>query len=212
MNYSSLKTASATTLATLSILALAACSSGSSTSGTSSDSTASASNSATTSTTASALEFSNTWVKATTANMTGVFGTITNTSDHEITLVSVESDASHDNQLHTTEIDATTGTSTMKQVDSLTLKAGQSLELAPGADHIMLMGMHCALPAGTETTIKLKDTEGNTYSFTAQARDYSGAKEEYAPGGHTPHAHDEGTAHGEDSMEASPAVVLPNCN
>ena len=128
------------------------------------------------------LEFTQTWVKAGQGEMTAAFGDVTNHSDKAIKLVSAESSVSEMTQLHTTEIDSKTGTTTMKQVDSMTIEPGETFKLEPGGNHIMLMDMKCSIPAGHTVKITLKDDQGKSYVFEGQARDYSGAKEEYAPG------------------------------
>ena len=43
----------------------------------------------------------------------------------------------------------------------------------------MLMGLNCSLSAGASTTVTLKTEDGATLEFKPEARDYSGAKEEY---------------------------------
>lgn len=152
----------------------------------------------------SALEVNNAWVKATTGSMTGVFGELKNTGDEPITIVSAKSAISDMNQLHTTEIDSS-GTSMMKETESFEVEPGQTYTLEPGGDHIMLMGMQCSLPAGSEATITLTDSNGTSYDFTAEVRDYSGAKEEYAPGEEASVMN--GHSHEGHSMPAS----LPEC-
>lgn len=194
---------SVATLATAALLALSGCGSN----GTASD-TASSSVSAEASSQAPGLEFTDTWAKATTGDMTGVFGKIKNTTDQTITLVSADSDVSDMNQLHTTAIDSS-GTSAMKQVESFEIKPGETLELAPGGNHIMLMGMHCSLPAGTEAHLTLKDSNGKTYEFTAESRDYTGAKEEYAPGEEASSM--AGDMSSDMAMDMSSASALPQC-
>lgn len=171
--------APALSLLVLGTLALSGCASSDNAAETSS---ASASASTSASNENSGLEFTQTWVKAGQGEMTAAFGEVTNHSDKAIKLVSAESSVSDMTQLHTTEIDPKTGTSSMKQVDSMTIEPGETFKLEPGGNHIMLMDMKCSIPAGHTVKITLKDDQGKSYEFEGQARDYSGAKEEYAPG------------------------------
>lgn len=217
-----------TALSTIALLALSAC--GSTTTATGETGyPATASASASTSTTpnadtATGLSIADAWIKASPSNMTGAFAHITNTTDETITITGATSTASKRVELHTTEIDPTTGTSAMKLKDGgFTIEPGQTLELAPGGDHIMLMDMSCALVAGTTAVITIETSAGEV-EIDAPVRDYSGAKEEYAPGeehspatdstdhsGHGTHSHGAGehgaNEHGAESTE----VALPQC-
>ena len=133
------------------ILTLNACGS----TNTNSDSSASATSSSSAAASGSAqsssgpIKIENTWAKATDGGMTGVFGKITNTSDHDVKVVSATSTATDE------------------------------VQLKPGGNHIMLMGLNCSLSAGASTTVTLKTEDGATLEFKPEARDYSGAKEEY---------------------------------
>lgn len=163
-----------------------------------------------------ALTVSDAWVKANSSTMTAAFATLTNTTDQPVTIEGASTPSAGMVELHTTEIDPTTGTSQMTRVDAgFTLEAGASLELAPGGDHIMLMDMGCSLLAGTSTQLTLLTSAGEI-TFEAEVRDYAGAQEEYAPGDHMQHGaevqaseagHEAHSEHGESSAEAT----LPQC-
>lgn len=207
-----------TAFSALALLAVTGCSAADTTTSESSASATASSSASSTSQVPLAVE--NAWVKASTSEMTGAFATITNTGKEAITIEGAQSDAAGMVQLHTTRIDPSTGTSTMSEKEGgFTLEPGQTLELAPGSDHIMLMDMSCSLVAGTTAPITLKTSAGDL-QIEADVRDYSGAKEEYAPGeatspaaetmettgteGHSAHA---GHSNGESSAEAT----LPQC-
>lgn len=208
-------------LSAVALLALTAC--GSANTGASSTAPAASSASASASATAAAsvdastgLAISNNWIKAAPGNMTGAFATITNTSDKAITITGASSSASDRVELHTTELDSSTGISTMKKKEGgFTIEPGQTLELAPGGDHIMLMDMTCSLVAGTTAVITLETSAGKV-SLDSEVRDYSGAKEEYAPGESSPaasaeHSHDHGDGHDHSHAAESTEVALPQC-
>lgn len=162
------------------VLALSACGSSATNSGSSESAAHSSSAAASGSADASAgsLKVEGAWVKATDGGMTGVFGKITNTGDRDVKIVSATSTATDEVQLHTTVKDSA-GNTKMQQVQELVVKAGQTLELKPGSDHIMLMGLTCSLSAGASTTVTLKTEDGASLELKPEARDYSGAKEEY---------------------------------
>lgn len=164
----------------------------------------------------SALTVEDAWIKAAPSNMTGAFATVTNEGAEEVTISGASSDVTGQVELHTTVIDPETGTSMMQEMeDGFSIEPGQSLELVPGGDHIMLMDMKCSLVAGTTSFITLHTSAGDV-EFEAEVRDYAGAKEEYAPGeASSPAAEtmestgtDEHSGHGGTATEEA---VLPQC-
>lgn len=201
-------------LSAICLLGLTACGSN-----TQAQTSASSSASATSSSSASSqqvLDVKEAWVKANSGDMTGAFAKVTNTSDQTVTIEGAQNQYSQMLELHTTELDPETGASSMKKVEGgFELAPGQTLELAPGGDHIMFMGMTCSLPAGDSTQITLKTSQGEV-SYQAEIRDYSGAQEEYAPGEeHASHSaeasegdHSGHSAHGHSEESAS---ALPAC-
>jgi copper(I)-binding protein len=130
-------------------------------------------------TAAESINIEDAWVKAADEGMSAAFGTLENDSDTDITVVSAESAASTMIELHeTVENDA--GEMVMQAKDGgFVIPAGGSLELAPGANHIMLMGLTAPLVAGDDATFTLTLSDGSTYDFTAPAKDYTGANETY---------------------------------
>ena len=188
-----------------------------------------ATGSATHSTTAAPLELTDGWAKAADSGMTAVFGTLTNTSGKEVKLSGADAHGTASSvQLHETVTDSSSGATQMKQKDGgFTLAPGEKLDLKPGGNHIMLMGLTCSLKAGSDLTLQLVTDDG-TQDITVPVRDFTGAKEQYAPGedehaghgdahgsgsGHTPSAdstHDHGSHEG---MTMSPsASTLPTCH
>ena len=201
-------------LALSSLLLLSACSSSNtaSSSFSSPDASASVSVSAGTETSqseaASALKVEDAWIKANTQTMTGAFARITNTSDSPITIQGGSSPSASMIELHTTILDPATGQSSMKELEGgFTLEPGASLDLVPGGDHIMLMGMSCSLLAGSSSTISLQTSAGEL-SFEAQVRDYAAAQEEYAPGDHSGHQTMTETS---SAAPESAQAILPQC-
>jgi copper(I)-binding protein len=125
------------------------------------------------------VEIADAWIKATDEDMSAAFGTLTNDSDQDVTIVSAETDAAGMVELHET-VENEAGEMVMREIEGgFSIPAGGSLLLEPGADHIMLMGLTGALAAGDEVTVTLTFSDDTTYAFTAPVKDYSGANENY---------------------------------
>ncbi|WP_062518031.1 copper chaperone PCu(A)C [Demequina gelatinilytica] len=124
---------------------------------------------------AGTLEITDPWVKTAAPEdmMSAAFGTLTNGSDEDITVVSATSAASPEIQLHNVVDGA------MVEQDGLTVPAGGSLTLEPGGYHLMLMSIPEAIVAGDEVDFTLELSDGETVTFTATAKDFDGANEDY---------------------------------
>ncbi|MCP2317977.1 hypothetical protein APR12_003330 [Nocardia amikacinitolerans] len=132
---------------------------------------------------ADAITIQDQWIKAADSGMSAAFGELTNTGDKALTVVSATSPASERVELHEVVADAT-GTKTMRpKKGGFVVPAGGSLALAPGADHIMFMGLNGPLRTGSETPVTLSFDDGSTMTFTAQVRDFPGNQENYVPDG-----------------------------
>jgi periplasmic copper chaperone A len=137
-------------------LTLAACSSG----GTSND--------------ADSLTITDTWAKAAETGMTAAFGTITNSSNHDINIVAASSPAATEVQLHEVVDDK------MRQVDGgFVIPAGGSLTLQPGGFHLMFMGIPSPIKAGDDVSVTITLSDKSQKTFTAVAKDFTGANESY---------------------------------
>ncbi|QOD42658.1 copper chaperone PCu(A)C [Clavibacter zhangzhiyongii] len=169
-----------TTLATSAILVLAL--SGCGSPAQSSGASPAAAPSATAAAAAPELEVDDAWVKSAESGMSAAFGTIVNDSAQDVTIVSADSPASPMMELHET-VANDAGEMVMRPRDGgFTIPAGDSLELAPGANHLMLMGLTAPLAAGDEIDVTLTLSDGSTYDFSAPVKDYSGANETYEGG------------------------------
>lgn len=119
------------------------------------------------------------WVKAADEGMSAAFGDLANTGDSDVTLVSVTSTASTSMQLHET-VDNGSGSMVMQEKEGgFTIPAGGALTLEPGGNHLMLMDLTAPIVAGDEIEFTLTFSDGSDYTFTAPAKDYSGANETY---------------------------------
>lgn len=137
-----------------------------------------------------ALTVQDAWVRAvptlTADAMTGAFGKITNTSKQPVTIVSGTQDASPKTELHETAM--VDGKMAMRPVSGgFTIQPGQTMELKPGGNHIMIMGLTKPLPEGATVAFTLTLKDGGTVTFRAPAKKFSGAAEPYATTSTTTH-------------------------
>ncbi|MDA3147931.1 copper chaperone PCu(A)C [Leucobacter sp. UCMA 4100] len=148
--------------------------------------------------TESGIEFVEPWAKAA-DGMSGVFGTLKNTSDEEVTLVSASSPRADLVELHeTTMVD---GKMIMREIDGgFVIPAGESYVLEPGEHHIMLMELDSELLPGEVLPLTLEFSNGETMTLDLDVREFAGADEDYGDlehGDHDEHA-DQGD-HGDHS-------------
>ncbi len=134
---------------------------------------------------AESIQINDGWVKAVDEGMTAAFGTIQNDGDADITLVAASSPVSPMMELH--EVVMNDGAMVMQQKEGgIVIAAASMHELAPGNDHIMMMGVNEALLPGDEVMITLEFSDGSTLEHSFTVKEFSGADEEYVGGmGHT---------------------------
>ncbi|MCV7367561.1 hypothetical protein CRI77_01700 [Mycolicibacterium duvalii] len=113
--------------------------------------------------------------------MTAVFGSVGNDGPGEARVVGGSSPQAARVEVHEVVPDAA-GTMTMQPKDGgLTVPAGQTRELIPGGDHLMLMDLTQPLLPGADVEVILEFADGSTLPFTAQVRDFAGGHEDYRP-------------------------------
>jgi len=160
---------------------LAACGSSSSASGSSAAGTAAASSpaGAATSAPATKVTVSDAWVKAAATGMTAMFGVIHNDSGTAVTVAGASTDLSPMVELHETVM--VDGAMQMRpKAGGFTVEAGTTFTLAPGGNHVMIMGLTRPVKAGDQVTVTLKLSDGSTLAVQAIGKDFAGAKESYA--------------------------------
>jgi hypothetical protein len=119
------------------------------------------------------------WVKTAEEGMSAAFGTIENTGDADVVIVGASTSASPMIELHET-VEDDSGAMVMRPKDGgFVIPAGDHLQLEPGGNHIMLMGLAQPIVAGDEVTFTLEFEDGSTLDFTAPAKDFEGANETY---------------------------------
>ncbi|MFI5915098.1 copper chaperone PCu(A)C [Dactylosporangium sp. NPDC051541] len=130
---------------------------------------------------AAALTVKDPWVKTADSGMSAAYGTLLNTGDKDIVVVSATSTASPMMELHeTTMVD---GKMAMKPKDGgFTIPAKGSHEFKPGGDHFMLMDVKTPVKPGDQVTVTLTLKDGSTVPFTALGKDFAGGNESYQPG------------------------------
>ncbi|MFK4729629.1 copper chaperone PCu(A)C [Agromyces mediolanus] len=128
------------------------------------------------------LTVTDAWVKAGDEAMSAAFGELENTGEDPITIVSAETELAGRVELHET-VENETGEMVMREKDGgFAIPAGGSLSLEPGGNHLMLMELGGPILAGEEYTFTLTFADGSSSTFTAPAKDYAGANENYEGG------------------------------
>lgn len=119
------------------------------------------------------------WAKAAEAGeMSGVFGTLENPGTEDLVIASVTSEQAEMAELH--EI---TSAGVMQEIaGDVRLPARGSIEFAPGADHIMLMGLSEDLLPGDDVELTIRFSDGTESQVSVPVKDYAGANENYDSG------------------------------
>ncbi|MHA2789118.1 copper chaperone PCu(A)C [Corynebacterium sp. S7] len=171
-----------------------------------SESSTAASSSATADANAQAIVLEDPYVRAMEAGkgMTGVFGTLVNSTDKDINLVDFSTSLNEPrNEMHEV-VDGV-----MQEKDGgFVVPANGTYTLAPGADHMMIMGYDEAIEAGDSIDVTIEDSEGNTYEVKdVPVRTLLPGDENYGSDGelqgHNPDAPMDGSGNmeGMDNME-----------
>jgi copper(I)-binding protein len=128
------------------------------------------------------LSLTDGWIKSAPTGMTAIFGTLTNTTGHDITVMSGTTPVAAMVQLH--EVVTVNGTSKMQpKAGGFLIPAHGSHELKPGGDHVMLMGLKQPIKAGDMVTATLSLKDGSSVAISAIGKDFAGANESYGPSG-----------------------------
>ena len=121
------------------------------------------------------------WGKATTAEMsamTGVFMTLTNATDHDLTIVATTSTVTDDVEVH--EMAMVDGQMVMQEVqDGIVIPAGGSFAFAPGGHHFMFMGLTDSLEPGDIVDLTIEFDDGTSVTINPEIREWDAANETY---------------------------------
>lgn len=96
------------------------------------------------------------------------FGTFHNPSDQDLVVIAASSSAAVDVELHRHVHHQ--GQMAMEQIESLTIPAGESVELRPGGYHLMLMQLHQPLEIDDEHAVVLQLNNGERVEFQVQVK------------------------------------------
>ena len=112
--------------------------------------------------------------------MTGVFATITNNTDTDVTLVGGSSDAAPMVEVH--EVVMLDGEMKMqKKQGGIVIAAGQTVTLEPGGLHVMLMNLKDAILVGDEITVTLDFDGAPSQTLVLPAKTSASGDETYEP-------------------------------
>lgn len=132
-------------------------------------------------TAANSVTVENAWVKASDGEMTPGFATLVNTSETQVDIVSVQTEAATSSELHETVQDAS-GAMVMRKIEGgFQIPAGQEFALEPAGNHLMLMELAQPLSPGQDVTFTLEFSDGSEMEFDAVVKDYAAANENYVP-------------------------------
>ena len=132
----------------------------------------------------STIELADAWVRALPPSQTttAAYLTVVNRGETAVTVVGASSELADKMEIHTTrEID---GYMRMEQLQELPVAAGQSVHLAPGGTHFMLLGLE-RMPAPGETArLCLELATGGEVCTVAEVRKTVSGQQ---AGHHQPH-------------------------
>lgn len=147
----------------------------------------------------SAVQLTDGYVKAkpTEKTMTGIFGTLRNTSAQPVTLTGFSTNTgAGEHEIH----EVKDGVMQMKQ-GGITLPAGGTYELKPGGDHLMVMDLAKEIAAGDTVTVTLQLDGADDVTLDVPVRTIASGQENYGANGgvqgnsgvtEDPHAHHHG--------------------
>lgn len=123
------------------------------------------------------VELADVWVRALppTQTNTAAYLTVINRGETGITIVGGSADLAGKVEVHTTrEID---GYMRMEQLESLSVPAGQSVQLAPGGTHLMLLGLARMPLSGDTVRLCLELAAGGKVCTIAEVRKTAGGQQ-----------------------------------
>lgn len=130
------------------------------------------------------LTLTDAWVKAAPSGMTAIFGTLTNPTGSDMTIVSGTTSAASKIELHEVVMDG--GVMKMRpKIGGFVVPAHGTHALKPGGDHIMVMGLTGPIKAGDTVTATLTLKDGSAATISAIGKEFAGGNETYAPSGST---------------------------
>lgn len=114
-------------------------------------------------------------------DMSAAFAVLSNSGDADVEVTAVSTTITDTAELHET-VDGK-----MSEVKGFTIPAGDSLTLEPGGKHLMLLNLTEPIKPGDKVEFELTFSDDSVFEFTATAKDFTGADEDYQ--------HDEDASH-----------------
>ncbi|MFD5867062.1 copper chaperone PCu(A)C [Corynebacterium sp. NPDC060344] len=164
-------------------LVLAGCSADDSADTTAANGSATTSADSTEAEASSAVTFEESYIKEKPADkeMTGIFGVLKNHTDEDLDLVSFRIEGLAEG---TSFEQHTVTDGKMVEVEGgHSIPAGGEHEMAPGADHLMIMDNGEAMEQGEQYTLVLEFSDGSTLTQDIEVRVQPAGEEDYAPDG-----------------------------
>jgi copper(I)-binding protein len=114
------------------------------------------------------LEIGNPWARPSTGKTGAAYFTLRNSGATADALTAVEADVAGKVQIHDTTMDGMV--MRMRRLDKLSLPAGETVKVAPGGVHIMLIGLKTPLKAGDSFPLKLVFEKAGSIDVTVQVQ------------------------------------------
>ena len=95
--------------------------------------------------------------------MTAGFGMLKNETAGSIEFTGFRSPAFRSVSLHETVV--VDGVSKMQEVESLTVESGETVEMAPGGYHLMMMVPKASISPGRTIALEMTAADGRTFTF-----------------------------------------------
>lgn len=131
------------------------------------------------------------WVRATVPQQSGTGAFMKLTSQTDAKLVAADSPVAEHVEVH--EMALENNVMKMRQMESLPLPAGQTVELKPGGYHIMFINVHNQIKVGEQVPLTLTfesaDGQRNTLEVVAPVKPLSTPAGGQSHGGHNAHGH-----------------------
>ncbi|ALC06077.1 hypothetical protein CDES_08360 [Corynebacterium deserti GIMN1.010] len=110
------------------------------------------------------------------SDMTAVFATLVNNTDEELHITAFDADV----DAQSFELHEVVNGVMQEKPDGLVIPAGESVELAPGGDHLMILGLAQPIEAGDAINLVLTLEDGTEVPLDAiPARTIAAGDEEY---------------------------------
>lgn len=117
------------------------------------------------------LTIQNVWARSESAGQnSAAYLQISNTGEADDLLITAASDVADSTEVH--EVVSRDNVMQMQEVDQIEIPAGETIDLEPGGEHVMLFGLVDDLEAGDEFELTLIFEQAGEISVSAEVRDH----------------------------------------